>query len=54
VEGLIEALGYKKDHNVRIAAASALGQIGNPCAVPPLIDALEDQPRERSRNHIPL
>ena len=47
VEGLIEALAYRKDHNVRLAAASALGQIGDHRAVIPLLDALKDQHRVR-------
>jgi HEAT repeat protein len=47
VDGLIEALGYQDDHNVRLAAATALGRIGNSRAVDPLISALEDQPRIR-------
>ena len=47
VDGLIEALGYRDDHNVRLAAASALGRIGDPRAVDPLISALDDRPRVR-------
>jgi HEAT repeat protein len=43
VGGLIEALNYEKDHNVRLAAASALGKIGDDQAVEPLIDALDDR-----------
>jgi HEAT repeat protein len=43
VDGLIEALGYKDDHNVRLAAASALGRVGDTRAVDPLIDALDDR-----------
>jgi HEAT repeat protein len=47
VDGLIEALGYQDDQNVRLAAASALGRIGDTRAVKPLISALEDQLRVR-------
>jgi HEAT repeat protein len=43
VNGLIEALDYGDDHNIRLAAASALGRIGDSRAVDPLIDALDDQ-----------
>lgn len=43
VNGLIEALDYPDDQNVRLAAASALGKIGDSRAVAPLIDALGDQ-----------
>jgi hypothetical protein len=39
VEGLIKALGYKEDYEVRCNAADALGRIGDPRAVQPLIDA---------------
>lgn len=47
VDGLIEALKYKDDHNVRLAAASALGRIKDSRAVEPLISALEDHPSVR-------
>jgi HEAT repeat protein len=40
VEGLIEALN-DEDFNVRAAAASALGEIGDKRAVKPLRDALK-------------
>ena len=43
VDKLIEALNYPDDQNVRLAAASALGNIGGSEAVDPLIAALEDQ-----------
>jgi HEAT repeat protein len=43
VEGLIEALNYEKDHNVRLAAASALGKLEDAQAVEPLIEALNDR-----------
>lgn len=43
VNGLIEALGYQDDHNIRLAAASVLGRVGDSRAVEPLIDALDDQ-----------
>lgn len=42
VEGLIRALQYKKDYNVRVKAADALGEIGDERAVVSLIKALED------------
>jgi HEAT repeat protein len=45
VDGLIEALGYEDDHNIRLAAASALGRIGDTRAVKPLIVALDDRLR---------
>jgi len=43
VKGLIRALGYKKDWEVRAAAARALGGIKDPRAVEPLIAALKDE-----------
>lgn len=43
VEGLIEALNYENDHNVRLAAATALGKLEEDRAVEPLIDALDDR-----------
>jgi len=46
VKGLIKALDYKKDANVRKAAAGALGQIGNEQAVEPLIGTLKDENRQ--------
>ena len=42
VDGLIKALGYEKDVQVRREAAYTLGKIGTPSAVDPLIKALED------------
>ena len=42
VIGLIEALGYQKDSDVRRSAADALGQIGDVRAVEPLLNALKD------------
>ena len=45
IDGLIEALGYQDDQNVRLAAASALGRVGDSRAVEPLLSALKDQPR---------
>jgi len=41
VEGLIKALNYERDHDVRMGAAEALGEIGDKRAVEPLIQALE-------------
>lgn len=43
VDGLIEALNFADDPNIRLDAASALGQIGDSRAVKPLIAALDDQ-----------
>jgi HEAT repeat protein len=43
VNGLIRALGYKKDEYVRKAAVYALGEIKDPRAVEPLIAALKDK-----------
>lgn len=43
VDGLIEALGYQDDHNIRLSAASALAKVGDSRAVNPLISALDDQ-----------
>lgn len=42
-KGLVKALGYKKDKEVRAAAAAALGGIGDAQAVQPLIAALKDE-----------
>jgi len=41
VEGLIKALNYERDHDVRMGAAEALGEIGDKRAVEPLIQALK-------------
>ena len=43
VEGLIKALEYNKDSWVRKSAAEALGKLGDPKAVAPLIHALKDE-----------
>ena len=43
VPRLIKALGYQKDPNVRRLAARALGKIGDPAAVEPLVTSLGDQ-----------
>jgi HEAT repeat protein len=43
ISGLIEALNYEDDHNIRLAAASALGRIGDSQAVDPLIESLDDR-----------
>lgn len=42
IKGLIEALGYEKDVQVRREAAYVLGKMGNASAVEPLIKALQD------------
>jgi hypothetical protein len=41
VKGLIKALEYNKDSVVRAMAAEALGELGDPKAVDPLINALK-------------
>jgi HEAT repeat protein len=43
IKGLIKALGYKKDNNVRLLAARTLGEIGDPQAVEPLLDCMWDE-----------
>ncbi|MCK4736590.1 MAG: HEAT repeat domain-containing protein [Methanophagales archaeon] len=43
VQGLIKALQYKKDRDVRGAAAKALGNIRDKRAVEPLVQALKDE-----------
>lgn len=43
IDGLIDALSYD-DNNVRRSAANALGKIGDPRAVEPLTQTLNDQP----------
>ena len=43
VDGLIEALNYQEDPNIRLAAASALRTVGDVRAVDPLIAALDDE-----------
>jgi len=42
IDGLIEALDYQEDHNIRREAALALGQIGDSHAIDPLINCLQD------------
>ena len=46
-EGLIKALHFQDDENVRFEAAVALGEICNTSCVGPLIKALDDTPRVR-------
>jgi predicted xylose isomerase-like sugar epimerase len=43
IKGLIEALGYGKDANIRRDAAKALGEINDARGVEPLIDLLEHE-----------
>jgi HEAT repeat protein len=43
VKGLIKALHYKKNSQIRFDAARLLGEISDLRAVDPLIDALEDE-----------
>jgi len=42
IEGLLKALGYEKNRDVREAAAKALGEIGDAQAVEPLIATLKN------------
>jgi len=42
IHGLIEALNFQEDHNIRREAALALGQIGESSVVNPLINCLQD------------
>jgi hypothetical protein len=49
IGGLIKALSYEKDMNVRVAAATALGEIGDEKAVDPLIASLRD-PSDQMRS----
>jgi len=42
ITGLIRALGYKKDNNVRVSSVRALGEIGDAQAVEPLLECLWD------------
>ena len=43
VGGLVKALGYAKDNDVRCLAAEALGKTRDPSAVEALINALKDK-----------
>ena len=43
VKGLLKALQFQKNSEVRVSACTALGQIGDPSAVEPLIAALRDR-----------
>lgn len=43
IKGLIKALGYEKEIRIRRDAAEALGEIGDPRALEPLIAALRDK-----------
>ncbi len=52
-EGLIEALNHK-DLDVQRNAAGALGRLGNPQAVAPLIEVLSDPVIMRSGEHLYL
>jgi HEAT repeat protein len=45
LNGLIKALGYRRDASLRRGAANALAAIGDPRAVGPLIGALHDEDR---------
>lgn len=46
LKGLIKALGYKRDADVRRAAAQALPKIGDSRAVGALTATLEDRDRD--------
>jgi HEAT repeat protein len=46
VKGLVKALGYQRDLDVRCDAAYALGKIGDPCAIEPLIPVLQDKDKD--------
>ena len=50
VKGLIKALRYQKDENVRRKAAMALWDMGDSRAVQPLIATLKDEDREVCEN----
>lgn len=50
VEGLLKALKYKKDNNVREKAAMALGDMGDERSVKPLIYALNDEDADIREN----
>ena len=54
VQGLINALGYEKDNEIREAAARALGEIGDKRAVEALIDVLNDRDWEKRRESKPV
>jgi HEAT repeat protein len=43
IEGLIKALGYRKDSVVRVKAAMALGRIGGKSILDSLAEALKDE-----------
>jgi HEAT repeat protein len=47
VEGLLDALDYEKDANIRSSAAWALGEIGDSSAIDGLIEALKDNKQVR-------
>ena len=49
VEGLIKALGYKKDRQVQFGAARALGKIGDARAVEPPSAPFEEEGRAGRR-----
>ena len=49
IKGLIKALGYQRDWQVRVSAARALGEIGDARAVEALIGALGEQHADHSR-----
>ena len=43
VQGLVKALGYRRDCDIRSAAADALGRLGDATAIQPLVQALRDK-----------
>jgi HEAT repeat protein len=44
VKGLVKALEYKKDADVRILSANALRQVGDPSVIPALAEVLQNDP----------
>lgn len=54
ISGLIKALNFTKDDNIRQAAAQALGEIGDRRAVEPLITVLNDTDWEKRVENLPV
>lgn len=49
VRGLVRALGYQQDRFVRMTAAEALGELGEPTAIKTLAAVLEDSSQDVQR-----
>lgn len=49
VRGLVRALGYQQDRFVRMTAAQALGELGEPTTIKALVAALEDSSQDVQR-----